>query len=198
MSPRLGLDMNTILSTAAKIADEHGIEEVTLTTLAKYLKVRTPSLYNHIDGLQDLKIKLTIFGLQKLREELAIVAIGKSGDEAIHALANAYISFARNHPGLYAATLNVQDHNNSEVQKEENTIVDIVLRILIFYNLEGDGLIHATRGLRSLLHGFASLEQNKGFGLSQKVDESIHLTIDALIAGFYIIKENYKKGNIQK
>lgn len=192
MSPRIGLDMSTILLTAAKIADDKGIEEVTLTSLAKTLKVRTPSLYNHIDGLAGLRIKLAVYGLQKLREDLANAAIGKSGNDAVHALANAYISFARKHPGLYAATLNVQNHNNEELQKEESDIVSIVLRILNFYGLEGDGAIHVTRGLRSVLHGFSSLEQNKGFGLSQMVDESLYLTIEALIAGFYVIKENIK------
>lgn len=185
MSPRMGLDMNTILIAAADIADDLGVEEVTLALLAKRLNVRTPSLYNHIDGLQGLRRNLTLFGLQKLREALSNAAIGKSEEDAVHALADAYISFARKHPGLYAITLNVTNYNEIELQKAADDILDIVLRVLNGFNLKGDAAIHATRGLRSVLHGFSSLEQNNGFGLSQKVDASLHITINALIAGFH-------------
>lgn len=185
MSPRMGLDINTILVAAAEIADDLGVEEVTLALLAKRLNIRTPSLYNHIEGLQGLKRKLTLYGLQMMREELSNAAIGKSGDDAVHALADAYLSFARKHPGLYTITLNVTNYNDDELQKAASDILDIVLKVLNAFNLDGDAAIHATRGLRSVLHGFSSLEQNNSFGLSQKVDESLHLTINALLAGFH-------------
>lgn len=185
MSPRMGLDMNTILLAAAEIADTLGVEEVTLALLAKRLNVRTPSLYNHIDGLQGLKQKLTLYGLKIMRENLSDATIGKSGDDAVHALSEAYLSFARKHPGLYAITLNISNYNDGKLQKAASDILDIILKVLDAFNLNGDAAIHATRGLRSILHGFSSLEQNNSFGLSQKVDESLHLSINALIAAFH-------------
>ena len=54
MSPRAGLDTRMIVIRAAEIADEQGIEEVTLAALAAKLGVRSPSLYNHVNGLRGI------------------------------------------------------------------------------------------------------------------------------------------------
>ncbi|MBL4930690.1 TetR-like C-terminal domain-containing protein [Clostridium paridis] len=193
MSPRVGLDINTILLATSKLADANGLEEVTLASLSKFLNIKTPSLYNHINGIQDLRKKLSIYSIRKLREDMANAAIGKSGDDAVHALADAYTSFSKKHPGLYSSINNVSDFNDEDLIAEENALIDVVLKVLAAYGLKGDSAIHATRGLRSILHGFTSLDQNNGFGLSQSVNESLHLTIDALIAGFYVIKDTASK-----
>lgn len=63
MSPRAGLDRRTLVIAAAEIADHEGIEAVTLAALANKLGVRSPSLYNHINGLQELRTQLAIYGL---------------------------------------------------------------------------------------------------------------------------------------
>lgn len=67
MSPRAGLDRHTLVIRAADIADDEGIEAVTLAALAGKLGVRSPSLYNHINGLQvadwarHLRIRVIIY-----------------------------------------------------------------------------------------------------------------------------------------
>ena len=40
------------------------------------------------------------------------------------------------------------------------------------FNLHGEDALHAARGLRSLAHGFATLEAAGGFGLPLDCDES--------------------------
>ena len=49
---------------------------------------------------------------------------------------------------------------------------DVVLAVLRGYGLESTDAIHATRIIRSSLHGFASLEARKGFGLPLEIDET--------------------------
>lgn len=58
MTPRPGLDLDTILQATTKMADTQGIDEVTLASLAKTLNIRPPSLYNHINGLPALRKSL--------------------------------------------------------------------------------------------------------------------------------------------
>lgn len=90
MSPRIGLTLQKIVETAAEIADANGIQEVTLASLAQTLGVRSPSLYNHVKGLQDVRKHLGIYGIKQLYNKLEEAAEGKRMDEAIHALGEAY------------------------------------------------------------------------------------------------------------
>jgi AcrR family transcriptional regulator len=192
MSPRIGLDLPTILQAAAEIADTHGIEAVTLASLAKKLKIRPPSLYNHVDGLHGLRKKLAVHGLEQLNSILTRAVIGRSGDDAVRALGEAYVSFARSHPGLYEATLLAPDLRDPDVQRAGSESVDLVVRVLNAYGLEDEAALHAVRGLRSILHGFASLEQRGGFGLPLDLDLSLRLLIDSFLAGIHTIKQNVK------
>src|SRR6516165_3304719 len=101
MSPRIGLTLQKIVDTAAEIADTNGVQDVTLASLSQRLGIRSPSLYNHVKGLQDVRKNLGVYGIEKLHGALKDAVEGKSMDEAIHALGEAYVSFVRKHPGLY-------------------------------------------------------------------------------------------------
>src|SRR5438552_7078794 len=95
VSHRVGLDQSTVVEAAAKLVDEEGIEQLTLGRLAERLGVRTPSLYNHIAGLPGLKHELTLYCLRDAFNHITRAAIGKSRAEAIFALADAYLFYAR-------------------------------------------------------------------------------------------------------
>ncbi|GAE36976.1 TetR/AcrR family transcriptional regulator [Halalkalibacter akibai] len=185
MSPRTGLNLNTILKEAAQIANEDGIEALSITTLATKLKIKPPSLYNHVDSLHDLKKKLSTFGLQRLLEYLTRSVEGLHGDEAVVALSKAYITFARTEPGLYEMSLNAPDAKDVVMHQTGEKIIELVLKVLDSYQLSYEESIHVVRGLRSILHGFASLEQRGGFGLSLDVDVSINLLIETFLLGIH-------------
>jgi AcrR family transcriptional regulator len=186
--PKVALDLETVIEAAAKIADQFGAQEVTLANLAKRLNIRPPSLYNHVDGLPGLRKELAIFGLNKLYEELAETAVGLTGEKAIIELSKTYINFARKHPGLYEATLMAPDKKDPKVQAAGGKIVDLTLNVLREYDLQGDSALHAVRGLRSILHGFSSLEQRGGLELSLDLDVSLMLIIKAFLAGIGELK----------
>lgn len=188
MSPRIGLDLPTILQAAAELADKHGFDAVTLASLSRKLGIRPPSLYNHVDGLQDLRKKLAIYGIRRLHDALTRAAVGRSGDDAVRALGEAYVAFVRNHPGLYEATLRAPDPKDPEVQRAGKETADLVVRVLNAYGLEEEAALHTVRGLRSLFHGFASLEQKGGFGLPLNPDKSFRLMIDTFLEGIHRMK----------
>ena len=190
MSPRIGLDLPAVLRAAAELADQRGIDSVTLASLSRKLSIRPPSLYNHVDGLGDLRKKLAVYGLRQLHDALSRAALGWSGDDAVRALGEAYITFARRRPGLYEATLRAPDPKDPEVQRAGKEITDLVVRVLSAYGLEKEAALHTVRGLRSLLHGFASLEQKGGFGLPLNPDQSLRLMIDTFLAGIRGMKRH--------
>jgi AcrR family transcriptional regulator len=181
--PKVGLELTTILEVAGEIADMHGMQEVTLATLAKRLGIRPPSLYNHFDGMSGLRKKMAIYGINSLYEELAQAAIGVSGAEAVLAISKSYVYFARRHPGIYEATLMAPNMEDEDVQKAGEKVVALCVRVLQAYDLEGDRALHAVRGLRSILHGFSSLEQSGGFKMALDLNESLEIIIKAFISG---------------
>ena len=74
MSPRAGLSREAVVQAAAALADEEGLEEVTLAELASRLGVRTPSLYNHVAGLEGLRRELALLGTRELGRRLGRAA----------------------------------------------------------------------------------------------------------------------------
>jgi len=181
--PKIGLELSFIIEAAGELADQQGMQEVTLANLAKKLGIRPPSLYNHFDGLMGLRKKLAIYGIEKLYEVMAVAAIGVSGPEAVLAVSQAYVDFARRHPGIYEATLLAPNPEDVDVQQAGAKIVDLTVRILQAYHLEGEQALHTVRGLRSILHGFSALEQKGGFKMSLDLNESLQIIIKAFLAG---------------
>jgi AcrR family transcriptional regulator len=181
--PKVGLEIMDILDVAGQIADDEGMQEVTLANLAKQLGIRPPSLYNHFDGLGGLRKKMAIYGLNRLYEELVHAAIGVSGDEAVLAISKAYVNFARKHPGIYEATLMAPEMGDEKVQQAGKKVVDLSVTVLQNYDLKDDLSLHAVRGLRSILHGFSSLEQRGGFNMELDLNESLEIIIKSFIHG---------------
>ncbi|MCC2685912.1 MAG: TetR family transcriptional regulator [Paenibacillaceae bacterium] len=189
MVQRRVLDLQAVLQAAADMADEQGFDEVTLASLAQKLQIRSPSLYNHVNGLPGLRSKLAVYGLEQLHQLMTQASVGRAGDDAVHALGEAYVDFARSHPGLYEATLRMPDLQHPDVQRVGSGIVELAVRVLSAYGLAGDVAIHAVRGLRSILHGFASLELKGQFGMPLDLDVSLRLLLDTFIAGIHVIKK---------
>lgn len=179
--PRPGLNTQLVVASGAELADKVGFDRLTLARLADRLSIRSPSLYAHVDGLPDLQRRIGELGAERLGRELASAAAGRSGEEALGAIADAYRAFAADHPGVYAAverapTLGV----GAEAARKP---VDAVLAALRGYGLEGDDAIHAVRIVRAALHGFVALEASGGFGLKLDLDETFARLVATLHRG---------------
>jgi AcrR family transcriptional regulator len=178
--PRAGLDSETVVDAAAALADAGGLHWVTLARLAADLGVRPPSLYAHVGGLDDLRRRLGVRGAAELAAALGSAAQGRSGADALRAVADAYRAYARAHPGTYAAAQQVPDPNDAQAARQ---LVDVVLAVLRAYGLEGDDAIHGARIVRSALHGFVALESEAGFGIPISLNESYERLVTVLDHG---------------
>jgi AcrR family transcriptional regulator len=181
--PRAGLSAAAVVRAAADLADDDGLEALTLARIAASVGVRTPSLYNHVGGLDDVRRRIALVGLGELGDALRDAAVGRAGDDALTAMAHAYRAYARAHPGRYAATQRAPATADADLTDAARGAVDVLLAILRGYGLEGDDAIHAARGVRSALHGFVALETGGGFGIPVDLDESYDRMIAALARG---------------
>ena len=181
--PRAGLSTAAVVAAAAEIADAEGLDRLTLARVAAAAGVRTPSLYNHVESLDDVRRRVALLALRDLADALRDAAVGRAGDDALAAMADAYRAYARRHPGRYAATQRAPAEGDEEMRAAAKGAVDVVLAILRGYGLEGDDAIHAARAVRSALHGFVALEAGGGFGIPVDLDESYERMVRALARG---------------
>jgi AcrR family transcriptional regulator len=177
--PRAGLTTESVIDAASAIADAEGLDAVTLTRLAEKLGVRPPSLYKHVGGLDDVRRALSLRGLHDANLRLQRATVGKARDEALRALAHAYWQFARERPGLYAASLLPAKPGDRESAAASDMLLGTLLAVLAGYGIKGEDALHATRGLRAIIHGFVSLDAAGGFRLKRDLDESFNRLIAA-------------------
>lgn len=180
---RRGLDHATVIQSAAEMLDSAPDSDITLASLAQTLGVRAPSLYNHIEGQEGLRRGLALLGVQELGEQLARAAIGKAGEDALRAIADAYRTFALRRPGLYRSTIRAPDADDVELLAAADEVLEVLRLAMGPFGLTDDEQIHAIRGLRSIAHGFVSIELGGGFGLPFDLDTSYQRLVDAFIDG---------------
>jgi AcrR family transcriptional regulator len=178
--PRAGLSRAVIAAGAAELADERGWDELTLAAVAARFGVRQPSLYKHVAGLAELRRDVSVLAGRELIEELSTAAVGKSGPDALMAMAEVYRTYAKKHPGRYAATVIAPTRGDAESEEAGSALLRVISAVLAGYGLTGDDAVHAIRGLRALMHGFVSLEAAGGFAMRQDLDESYR----RLVQGF--------------
>jgi AcrR family transcriptional regulator len=183
--PRAGLNPALVVDEAARLADEIGLERLTLAALAARFGVAVPSLYKHVGGLDAVRRGVAIRGVRDLGEALdaALAAAPGTPSARLRALAVSYRGFARAHPGRYAASVRAAAPDDAEHVAASNVVLRLVLDVLGERGLGGDDAIDAARGLRAALHGFVALESAGGFGLPRDVDRSFERLVDVLDAG---------------
>jgi AcrR family transcriptional regulator len=179
---RSGLDTARVVEEAARIADAEGLAEVTLARVAESLGVKAPSLYNHVEGLPGMLRLLTILSLEGLTDAIRNAAVGRSGADALIAVAHAYRAYAHEHAGRYAATVRAVP-DDAQLSAAGLRAVEVIVAVLGAWAFTGDDALHRVRIVRSALHGFISIEAEGGFGFALSVDESFELMLQTLIAG---------------
>jgi AcrR family transcriptional regulator len=178
--PRAGLDRVGVVRAATELADEEGLEALTLARLAARLGVRPPSLYVHVGGLDDLRSAVARDGMSALADALQQAAAGLAGSDALRAIADAYRAFAKAHPGSYPALQRAEGTGRSDAAER---VVALILAVLRGYGLDGDDAVHAARGMRAALHGFVTLETGGGFGIPLDLDVSYARMVTMLDSG---------------
>jgi hypothetical protein len=154
-----------------------------LAALAEQFGIRIPSLYNHVAGIEGLRRGVTLASLRHALAAFRDAVIGKAGDDAVFALAQVYREFALRYPGQYAAIMTAPHYQDAEMVAEADATVALVVAVLAAYQLRDADAYHAVRALRSLAHGFVSLEASGNFGMPLGLDESYRRLVAGYVRG---------------
>ncbi|HEX7307954.1 TetR/AcrR family transcriptional regulator [Lentzea sp.] len=176
MAVRIRLTTAKVVDAALELLDEHGAEGLTLAAVAARTGVATPSLYKHVASLGELRGHVGLRVLEQMTDRFTDAILGLSGDEAVRALMHAYRAYVAQYPKRYSVA--PMDPLHDDLQRAAGAkLMEVLYAALRGYGLEGSEAVHATRRLRVLAHGFASIESSGGFGLPEGLDE----TYDQLI-----------------
>ena len=185
MGAKAGLTRDDVIAAAADLADRHGFDEVTLGAVARTLGVKTPSLYHHVDGLPGLRRDLAMRAAGRMTAVLSDAAAGEDPRVALRAIAGAYRSFGARHPGMYASMLPApRPGDDDELYAALAAPVEAVVPVLAALGVAEHEMISTIRIIRSLLHGFVTLEHDGGFGMPVDIDatfEQLVASIERLI-----------------
>jgi AcrR family transcriptional regulator len=181
MSPRAGLSTDVIVDAALAVVDELGAEALTLANVAARTGVATPSLYKHVGGLAELRTLVGVRILDEMTARFSGVAMGRSGDDAVAALMREYRAYVLERPKRYPLAPMDPLHDPAQ-QEAGGRLLQVMFAALREYGLEGADAVHATRRMRVVVHGFASIEAAGGFGLPEALDETYEQLIDMYLA----------------
>lgn len=175
-----------IIETVIQLGETKPLLQITLLDIAKQLGIKTPSLYNHIAGLDDLYTMLCLYACNQLSNTLRDSVIGISGKEALFKLANEYYTFANEQVILQAAIENPLLEKSRVIDQAKEHIVNVILLVMDRSALDHVEKIHLIRILRSYIYGFSILN-NKGlmeYDVSSK--DSFTIGIQAILSSFNI------------
>ena len=158
---RAGLTAEQVTIAGAELADEVGLDQVTMARVARRLGVKDASLYTHVRSLEDLRGRIALLAADEKTIRIAEATSGLAGKDALVAFANAWREYAHENPGRYTAT-------QTPIQIDP----ELAAKAL--------GPRRAVRLLRSTFHGFVALEAAGGFAHARSPQQSWIRALDAL------------------
>ena len=153
------LSRDGIIDGALTFLDREGWDSLTINALATQLGTKGPSLYNHVDSLDDLRRAVRIRVIDDIITMLNRVGEGRARDDAVLVMAGAYRSYAHHHPGRYSAfTRMPPGGDDPEYAAATRGAAAPVMSVLSSYGLDGEDAFYAAIEFWSAMHGFVLLE----------------------------------------
>ena len=149
MGRRRQIDRAAILDAALALADEHGLDAVTMHAVAQRLQVTPMALYRHTDNKQALLDGL----VERLLTSFPLPPAALPWADRLTATADAMRATARRHPNVFPLLL-----TRPAVTPGARTVRDLVLGALREAGLDEAAAARAERLMSTSVLGFAASE----------------------------------------
>ena len=140
--------------------EEAGYDSFSLRELAARLGVKPASLYNHLDGVEEITAAVALKAARELGAALRAATEGKEPDEAFFDGALAYRSFATEKPELYKAFIRTPLLSDGKAKEAGRLSFAPMRKIIRSYGLSQTDFVRFHRSFRSVMHGFIELTNN--------------------------------------
>ena len=172
----------TVIDTAADIADKNGLHGVSLKVVAERLNIKTPSLYNHIENLDDLLREVAHQGMRNMNMRLERAAIGKIAGNAIKAV-------GIEHPGVYETIQWATWNGTHETAQIFENYLDLLRTLISSCQIQKSSTEEVLNILTATIHGYTTLQLRYAFENPEQVRRNLSKALDTVLLG---IGELYK------
>ena len=187
--PRARLAPASVTEAGAMLVDEIGFAQLSMGLVAERLGVKTPSLYKHVTSQADLAHRIAILAATEFGDAVRDATQGRAGGDALAAAAHAMRTYVREHPGRYEAVNSARPEGPDDpFIRASDRALGSLSAVLRGYHLDPAQEIHALRMLRSMLHGFSTLEVAGGFQIDTDIDDSFTWMITFIDQGLQATK----------
>ncbi|WP_062516390.1 TetR/AcrR family transcriptional regulator [Demequina gelatinilytica] len=178
--PRAHLTAAAVIHEAMLLADRESYDAVTVSAVARSLGVRPASLYAHVRDRDALLAGVHQSALGELGSRLATELAGRSGRDALAALADTHRRFATEHPGAWTALQRPSSEATAR-SSEAALVAALISGVVRGYPLPASAVVDAVRLVSATITGFVALTDAKAFAhRPQDVGSSWAAAIDAL------------------
>ena len=167
-----------------------GYDKFSLRKLANNLSIKPSSLYNHINGIEDIYLFLIEDISLDIKNYLNDRFYSNPKEELIY-LVNKYIDYSNVNKNLYEAYIKIP--KNDVARKKSHSAYDMFKDVIKKFNIKKENRIHFLRILRSNLDGFIEVKNN-GFMNEEKF--LLSNTLDIMIDNLYKLLERLEKNEI--
>lgn len=186
MGRRVGLALSReqVVGQALEYVERDGADQLSLASVARGLGVQTPSLYYYVSGNQELRELAVIEGWRRLGGAILSAAPEERPGPALRLECHAYRQWALDHPEVYRlmSAVSVSPSDPRFVPVATPIFEHIARRVSPSGNADPAAIVHASRLIRSVLHGFISLEVSGQFNLKDfDVDETFETLVDMVV-----------------
>jgi AcrR family transcriptional regulator len=173
---------------AVDLVEQDGYDNLNMSSLAKKLEVKPPSLYNHVHGIADIRRQLVTIVLVRMEDAVRAAAIGRARESALREIAYAYRRFATKQSELYRVFTSAPTISGSENLAALANTLRQVLSPFALSKLDETNFI---RVFHAALHGFVALEHAGFFQNSAAV--TANESFDALVESQILILNSYQR-----
>lgn len=172
-----------VIQVASDLADQNGLNLISLKAVADKLNIRTPSLYNHIDSLDDLLRAVAHKGMSEVNEQMAQAAIGVTGDAAIKAVGLVYLNYMFAHPGIYETIQWASWHGTEETTSIYENYTTLLITLIHSCHFEEAYTHKILDLLTGIFHGYTSMQLRYVLTTPEETRSEFIDAIDTVLTG---------------
>ena len=174
-----------VIRAASDLADEKGLNNVSLKSVAEKLNIRTPSLYNHIESLDHLLLEVAHQGMRCMNDRMTQAAIGSIGETAIQKVAAAYLDYMIEHPEVYETIQWISWHGTEETSSIFHNYILLLSTLIRSCPFKEENTTDILNMLMGTLHGYTTLQLRYAFSNPDKVRDGLCNAIHTLFLGIH-------------
>jgi AcrR family transcriptional regulator len=185
------LSRQDVIAAAICCIDQEGAAALGVSRVARYLGIKPPAIYKHLENGADLQRATAIALWQQYLIQCQQTLSGHSiTTDLLKQLGHFTRNFAKTYPARYQIMMQVQ------LQPTEPASAVVIQQILEFlhlaltdYELSETQLIDVMRMFNAATYGFIAIEQAGLMTLERSTDESYDVMLEAMIAAIEHIQK---------